>query len=186
MPKLTDTQLVILSAAAARDDGAALPLPSRLKLNKGSAATVLRSLVKRGLLVEQPTTVKEQIWRRDGDDGLALVLTSVGREALGIDESPEPASSDRSNSVGNLAANGKAASSTPHATSDKKPTKQAALIQLLQRPDGASIDEIAAATGWQHHSIRGAISGTVKKKLGYEVASERAEDRGRVYRIVSA
>jgi hypothetical protein len=62
-------------------------------------------------------------------------------------------------------------------------TKQAVLIGLLQRPGGATIAQMTAKTGWQPHSVRGAISGTLKKKLGLTVESAVTEDRGRVYRI---
>jgi hypothetical protein len=61
-------------------------------------------------------------------------------------------------------------------------SKQAKVIGLLRRPEGATIDEIVAATEWQRHSVRGLISGALKKKLGLVVVSERA-DRGRLYRI---
>ena len=54
---------------------------------------------------------------------------------------------------------------------------------MLQRPEGASLDEIVAATGWQAHTVRGAIAGALKRKLGLSVASEKVEGRGRVYRI---
>ena len=67
--------------------------------------------------------------------------------------------------------------------SPRKGTKQAELIALLQAPDGVSIADISAVTGWQTHSVRGAISGQLKKKLGLAVISERVEGRGRVYRI---
>ncbi len=63
-------------------------------------------------------------------------------------------------------------------------TKQALLIDLLKRKTGASIDDLVKAPGWQAHSVRGAISGTLKKKLGLTVTSETIEKRGRVYRIV--
>ncbi len=63
-------------------------------------------------------------------------------------------------------------------------TKQALLIDLLKRKTGATIDDLVKATGWQPHSVRGAISGTLKKKLGLTVTSEPIEKRGRVYRIV--
>ncbi len=63
-------------------------------------------------------------------------------------------------------------------------TKQALLIDLLKRKKGATIDELVEATGWQAHSVRGAISGALKKKLGLTVTSEPIEKRGRVYRIV--
>ncbi len=63
-------------------------------------------------------------------------------------------------------------------------TKQALLIDLLKRKKGATIEEIVEATGWQPHSVRGAISGALKKKLGLMVTSGPVEKRGRVYRIV--
>lgn len=56
---------------------------------------------------------------------------------------------------------------------------------MLKRPEGASIAEIAAAFGWQAHTVRGAIAGTLKKKLGLEVTSEKVEGRGRVYRLAN-
>jgi hypothetical protein len=62
-------------------------------------------------------------------------------------------------------------------------TKQSLLISLLQRTEGASIVELVKATGWQNHSIRGAISFALKKKLGLNVTSLRDATRGRVYRI---
>lgn len=62
-------------------------------------------------------------------------------------------------------------------------TKQEALIALLKRPEGASIAEIMAVTDWLAHSVRGFISGSLKKTLGLEVTSEKVETRGRVYRI---
>ncbi len=63
-------------------------------------------------------------------------------------------------------------------------TKQAILIEMLRRPKGATIQQMTTKTGWQPHSVRGAISGTLKKKLGLPVTSETVEGRGRVYRIV--
>ena len=62
-------------------------------------------------------------------------------------------------------------------------SKQAAVIALLRRPEGVTIAEVVAATGWQPHTVRGLFSGTLKKKLGLTLASER-EERGRTYRIV--
>ncbi len=63
-------------------------------------------------------------------------------------------------------------------------TKTARLIALLRRKDGATISDLTEATGWQAHSVRGALSGTLKKKLGLAVASDKVDGRGRVYRIV--
>ena len=64
----------------------------------------------------------------------------------------------------------------------KRPSKQAAVIAMLQRPEGATVEEVASAMGWQRHTVRGLFSGTLKKKLGLALASAQ-EERGRVYRI---
>ena len=65
-------------------------------------------------------------------------------------------------------------------------TKQAQLIAMLRRKEGATIAQIVAATGWQPHTVRGAFAGALKKKLGLEVTSEKVEGRGRVYRLPPA
>ena len=64
----------------------------------------------------------------------------------------------------------------------KRPSKQEAVIAMLRRPESATVDEVAGATGWQRHTVRGVFSGTLKKKLGLTIASAK-EERGRVYRI---
>ena len=74
----------------------------------------------------------------------------------------------------------------PEPQSDaKRPSKQDAVIAMLRRPEGATVDEVASATGWQRHTVRGVFSGTLKKKLGLSLASAK-EERGRVYRIGAA
>ena len=70
------------------------------------------------------------------------------------------------------------------------------MIELLKRPEGATVEQIAAATGWQHHTIRGAISGALKKKLGLTVEATRTREVGpnktgakgssTVYRIIGS
>jgi hypothetical protein len=71
----------------------------------------------------------------------------------------------------------------PDQQSDTKGlSKQAAVIAMLQRPEGVTIEEVTSAMGWQRHTVRGLFSGTLKKKLGLAVASAK-EERGRVYRI---
>ena len=71
----------------------------------------------------------------------------------------------------------------PQSAAAKNRTKQAVLIALLSRSEGASVPEMAAKADWQHHSVRGFLSGTVKKKLGLGLTSETLAGRGRVYRI---
>src|SRR5262245_12973355 len=85
MPKLTDTQLIILSTAGQRDDGMVLPLPNSLKLQGGAASHVLKNLRKKGLLEEQHTGDNAAGWR-EGKDGqhLTLIITDAGRQAIGV------------------------------------------------------------------------------------------------------
>ena len=64
----------------------------------------------------------------------------------------------------------------------KRSSKQNEVIAMLRRPEGATVEEVASATGWQRHTVRGVFSGTLKKKLGLTIASAQ-EERGRVYRI---
>lgn len=68
----------------------------------------------------------------------------------------------------------------------RKPTKKRVCIDLLSRPNGASTEELQQATGWQAHSVRGFLAGTVKKKLGLTLVSDKLADGPRRYRIMSA
>ena len=72
---------------------------------------------------------------------------------------------------------------TKTASAPRAESKQSQLITMLRQPDGATIVEIAKALDWQAHTVRGAIAGALKKKLGLNVESEKVDDRGRVYRI---
>ncbi|MEE8370077.1 MAG: DUF3489 domain-containing protein [Dehalococcoidia bacterium] len=192
MPKLNDTQLVILSAAARRQDGAVLPLPKSLRVNKAVAATVLKSLLKKGLVAELPTAADETHGRETRDGGrTALVITDTGLQAIGVDAdrntSKQSSSTKAQPKKRSRRAEPKPSGSKPKGRTSspavRSGTKQALLIDLLKRKKGATIEEIVEATGWQPHSVRGAISGALKKKLGLAVTSERIGDRGRVYRI---
>jgi len=65
-------------------------------------------------------------------------------------------------------------------------SKQARIITLLKQPGGATLDVLAKATGWQRHSVRGVISGALKKRLGLTIVTTAAKDGTRVYRIAGA
>ena len=64
-------------------------------------------------------------------------------------------------------------------------SKQAEVIALLRRPEGVTVDEVRAVTGWQPHTVRGVFSGALKKKLRLAIVAGK-EERGRVYRIAEA
>jgi len=106
MPKLTDTQLIILSAAGQRDDGTVLPLPKSLKLRGGTVSQFLKRLLKKGLLDEQTTGHSAAAWREKKDgQRVALVITDAGRQAMSVatdnpGETPPAAPRDLKTSVG--------------------------------------------------------------------------------------
>ena len=208
MTRLSETQLVILSAAAQRDDGAILPLPETLKIKGGAVAKVLGSLKVKGLIDHQGAP--------RGDDPPPLRITRAGLQAIGVeteDDAPKGATPGDTGATSADAgvqaveapapateaegaakpAKGKKATTSARATSDPEAapgaeptatptpragTKQAVMIELLKRPEGATVEQIAAATGWQHHTIRGAISGALKKKLGLTVEATRTREVG--------
>ena len=193
MPKLTDSQLVILSAAAEREGGAVLPLPKLLK-TKGAAVTkTLDNLRKKGLLEEKPAAPETESWR-ESDDGrrMMLVITDAGLQAIdsGADGEADTKSASKKPQPKKRRGRGEKKPSAPKPKGKtslaavRQGTKQALLIDLLKRKTGATIADLVKATGWQPHSVRGAISGALKKKLGLTVTSEPIEKRGRVYRIV--
>ncbi|RDC69822.1 DUF3489 domain-containing protein [Rhodovulum sp. 12E13] len=192
MTKLSDTQLVILSAAAQREDRNVLPLPGSLR--GGAAAKVVGALLKRGLIAETTTDSRAQadaalnrIWRNDeGGNAILLHITDAGLAAIGI----EPESGDSAPTGADEAPSAEAPKDAPaepdpapKARTPRAGTKQAKLIEMLRAEGGATIDEIVAETGWQPHTVRGAFAGALKKKLGLEVTSEKVEGRGRVYSL---
>lgn len=174
MTQLSDTQALILSAAAQRPERSAMPLPESLR--GGAAAKVVGAMIAKGLLQEVDADLRkgEPMWRETGDGhGTTLVATDAGIAAIGIE--PEDA-----NTAPETPSEPDAA---PKARTPREGTKQAKLIAMLRAPDGATIEELTAATGWQSHTVRGAMAGALKKKLGLEVTSEKVERGGRVYRL---
>ena len=150
--KLTDTQTAALTAAAARPDGAILPLPAPIR--GGAIGKVCDALVAKGLAINVGPPGKQ-----------TLIIGDEGRLALGLELRPTALAETKP-------------------TQGRAETKQAQLVAMLEAPEGASTEEIVAAFGWQPHTVRGAIAGALKKRLGLQIGSETIEGRGRVYRIV--
>lgn len=192
MTALSDTQLVILSAAARREDRNVLPLPGSLR--GGAATKVVGALLSRGLIAETITDSQtkadaalNRFWRND-EDGRATLLhiSAAGLVAIGIDPDGGDSALTRANeaiSTQRSASSPEAGDEAAQPATQRPGTKQAALIAMLSAPEGATLDEIVAATGWQPHTARGAMSGALKKRLGLTITSEQEPDRGRVYRI---
>jgi hypothetical protein len=176
MTRLTDTQTKILSRASTRPGNLAMPLPKGL--HGAAAKKVVTMMIDRGLIDEVDADIRrdEPLWRETGDGhGTTLIATGTGLDAIGI----EPVVAQAMAGLRKRQPDAQPV----EPVSARSGTKQAELIALLQTPEGASVPEIAAATGWQAHTVRSAISGQLKKKLGLAVVSEKIEGRGRVYRI---
>jgi len=173
MTKLTDTQRIILSAASQRTDRLALPLPRSLK--GGAAHKVINALIEKGLLKEVKANRKlgDPVLREnDEGHGLTLIITDTGLAAIGIEVEPQKIKAPKSE-----------LKLIPTERKIREGTKQALVIEMLRRPEGASIAEIVEATSWASHTTRGFLAGALKKKLGLAIDSEKVEARGRVYRL---
>lgn len=179
----SDTQTLILSRAATRPGNLALPLPEGLV---GAAAKmVVGKMIARGWLEEVEANLRrgEPMWRETGDGhGTTLIATEAGLEAIGI----EPLAASAVASARKAKAKAEPA---PDDTDTVKPvairagTKQAQIIAMLQRAEGATVAEMVEATGWLAHTVRGCISGALKKKLGLPIKAEKVECRGTVYKL---
>lgn len=184
---LTDTQLVILSAASQRDD-LAVELPERLR--GGVAKSVLATLLAKALIEPVPDPDGYNDRPDAGFAPVAYRVSEGGLAALGIESDEEreaalPAAvladgDAQRGSAGKEQANGASATSAlPRAG-----TKLAEVIALLERGNGASIDELTAATGWLAYTTRAALTGL--RKRGHVVPKAKREDGTTVYRIAAA
>lgn len=169
--QLTDAQRSVLEPACAREDLCIFPVTAPLK--GGAVGNVCKSLLKRGLVEEVPASDAHTVWRHGEEGPLTLRATCAGRDAVsGASVAPAPVLEAV------LAPLPPVALALPTG-----PSRQDILLQLLGRPEGATIADMTGATGWQPHSVRGALSGVIGKKLGLKVTSDKLPDRGRVYRV---
>jgi hypothetical protein len=186
MAKLSDTQLIVLSNAAARDDGLAA---SSEGLNKAAAAKVAASLISRKLVREIRSKPDMPVWREDEEGrGTSLVITRAGRDAIGI----EDRESDSSGEAAARAKNGFAQEyqqpcRRERSTAVDEPrsgSKQARIIKILSRKSGATLEALVELTGWLPHTTRAALTGL--RKRGYGVVLERQDGKPSIYRITSS
>jgi hypothetical protein len=175
--KLTDTQTAILKVAAGRADGNIEPLPTNLR--GGVRTKVIEGLLSRALIAAA-----------DGNH----LLTDAGYAALGkrrpvpkgvqkMDVQDGVAKRDTADALAKPEATHALQKLEATAPTIRPGTKLAAIIEAMHHPGGATIAQMMAGTGWQAHTVRGAISGMVRKRLGYAVVTEKGADGQRAYRI---
>lgn len=158
LPKHSPAQGLLLHAAARRADGRVIP-PDTLR--GGARAKVLTALLQRG-------------WIEPADGGHAL--TDAGYAAIGQQRPAPPDDVQPMDTIGDL--------QLLEGIPVRPGTKLAALVMALRRPQGATSLQLMLATGWQPHTVRGAISGMLRKKLGLNVVLAHNETGERVYRVI--
>ncbi len=168
---LNPNQQAILERAVQDSAGKIAWFPEHIR--GGARAKVLEGLLKRALITP------------DGDD---WVVAAEGYDALGL---PRPGTLPPTITLNDpeLEADVTKAEASWQTTGQHKPvraqaeSKQAMVTGLLQRPEGATIAQIMEATGWQQHTVRGTLAGTLKKRLGLTINSSKEAGGQRVYRI---
>lgn len=170
-PKLDDLHLVLLSTAAGRKDGSLIPPAKSIKSDRAELEKAVSDLLSHGLIVETPGAGLGHTWRqgevgrvglRITDFGLALIDAGCSAEAAVVDSAP---------------------AEEKKTSGARSGSKQALVVELIGRADGATLDELVAATGWLPHTTRAAITGL--RKRGHAVTNERRDGMSR-YKLAQA
>lgn len=157
--QLTATQQAILAHAHQHTAGKIEWFPENIK--GGARQKVLDGLFNRALITKSSSD-----W----------FIAAEGYDALGV---------PRKGPINAPAADANAESANPKTPRTRENSKQAQMIELLKRPDGATLNQLIEATGWQAHTVRGAMAGALKKKLGLNIESEKTDGQERKYRITT-
>jgi hypothetical protein len=154
--RLTDLQRVLLTAACYRADGSLMPPPASAGDDRSGIDKAVAQLIKRGLVEEKEALSPDLAWREDEGRPLGAFVTGMAREHLGIAApQPQPEHAAVADAIA-------------------RPSKTQAVLALLQRPEGATLADIVAATGWLPHSSRAALTGLRKK--GHAIVRTTADD----------
>ena len=178
VPKLSDTQAVVLAAAAARSDLSVLPAPEALRLKGAALERTLKALLGRGLIAAAPTAARAKMSKWVGGpnagagDRRRLIITPAGLEAIGVES--QQAGDDTPDAIPEPRAQ-------PEMQSARPGGKLGVLLDAVSRPEGATLDDLTAASGWLPHTTRAAI--TRLRQRGYDVRIATMGTR-KAYRLV--
>ena len=169
--KLTDLQYVLLAVASKRGNGSLMPPSTSIGVPRASITRVINTLIKRGLAEEIVTKEQASLWRTEGKRQFAIVISDAGRVAIGVaDEQKREIEQPR-------------AEPDTDPVPDVPQTKQALLVAMLERKEGATLDQLVEATSWLPHTTRAALTGLRKK--GHVIIRSK-DEAGSCYRIVKA
>lgn len=177
--KLTELQTLILTNAAGREDLSVFPLSDAAETKRQTRS--LQSLLTRDLIERMTVTDDTRTWKRDGDTAIGLVLTHAGRAAVDTGSGCALAEPLQEACTADAAASQDPDTSPPPAT--RSGTKQALVLELLGRAEGATLEQLASATGWLPHTVRASLTGLRKKQ--HAIDSTKSDDV-RTYRLSGA
>lgn len=182
--QLTPAQHAILAHAIEHTSGKIDWFPDNIK--GGARKKVLDGLFNRALITSDGT---DWFVAAEGYDALGIPRPGLNKKRVGQFE----ANLDRiiANAEGapaaaidpELEAVVTAVEATWVKPRTRENSKQAEVVRMLQRPEGATIGQICSATGWQAHTVRGTFAGAFKKKLGLTIVSDKPQGGERIYRI---
>jgi hypothetical protein len=160
MTKLNDTQLILLSTAAQRENASLIPLPDNLTAAADKVRKAIAAMIKTGMVEEGEVQDAAHAWRIDGKIQFGARITDAGRAALGLGDPP----------AGDVESN-PASQAAPSAT---KQTKAGLVLEMLRREGGTTLDELVASTRWLPHTTRAALTGLRKK--GHQIDKGKRGD----------
>lgn len=187
-PKLSDIQLILLTTACQRVDGSLLPPPDSIGEQGDRIRRAVAALLKRGFAEEIGASETSRVWREEGGHRIGIAVTDAGRSAIGA-EIPcltEAADTplDRPIATGSTVIEEQPAIlPAAEVVTARAGTKQALVLEMLQRGEGASLNELAEATSWLPHTTRAALTGLRKRGAG--IVSQKADGVTR-YRMPTA
>ena len=170
--KLSDLHYVLLAIAAKRANGSILPPSTSIGVTRAGLTRAINTLVKCGLAQEADAADENSVWRVDGKRKVAAVITDAGQAAVAEADGKKPEETPP-----------QAAPREGSAAEVKPKTKQALLIEMPKRDEGATLSQLVEATSWLPHTTRAALTGLRKK--GHVIIVSKVEGIS-VYRIQKA
>lgn len=171
---LSDLHYVLLAIAAKRSSGSILPPSTSLGVTRAGLTRAINTLIKRGYAEEIATQDDSSVWRADGECKLAAVITHAGRAAV-AEADGKKVEDEQKPTVSQVVS----AASEPN----QPKTKQALVIDMLQRREGATLAQLVEATAWLPHTTRAALTGLRKK--GHVITASKV-DGVSLYRLQAA